>query len=134
MFVCSFVEGPHSVVTFLALELLDSKGSCSVWSSDDLQCGEQRSPLGASSRLGAPLRWEMKLSRLGAGLTLTLFLGHFFVLRSPANDFGRDPDTFLYFLNTFLLAEFRFPTPSECRGKERSFNKVFGGREEGETF
>ena len=76
MFVCLFVEGPHSVITFLALELLDSKGSCGVWSNDDLQCGERRSPLGASSRLVAPLRWEIKLSRPGAGLTVTLFLGH----------------------------------------------------------
>ena len=79
-FVCLSVEGPHSVITFLPLELLDSKGSCGVWSNDDLQCGEQLSPLGASSRLGAPLRWEMKLSRPGAGLTVTLFLG-FFVAR-----------------------------------------------------
>ncbi len=53
--------------------------------------------------------------------------GAFFVLGSTANDFGRDPDNFLYLLNTSFLAEFPFPTPSECRGKEGSFKKVFGG-------
>ncbi len=31
LFVCLFIEGPLSVITILVLELLDSKGLCSVW-------------------------------------------------------------------------------------------------------
>ncbi len=33
-----FIEGPLSVISFLVLELLDSKGLYSVWSPDVLQC------------------------------------------------------------------------------------------------
>ncbi len=63
LFVCLFIEGPLSVITILVLELLDSKGLCSVWFPDVLQCGEPRPQLNASSQLGAPLIWEIKLSK-----------------------------------------------------------------------
>ena len=77
---------------------------------------EPRSRLDASLRLGAPLSWEMKLSsRPWAGLTVTLFLGFFFVARgpgSPANDFGREPDICLIF-EYFLSCWISFPNFSK---------------------
>ncbi len=47
LFVC-LLRGQLSVITILVLDLLDSKGSCSVWSPVVLQCGEPRSRLDAS--------------------------------------------------------------------------------------
>ena len=46
-FVCPFIEGPLSVITIIVLDLVDSKGLCSVWSPDVLQCGEPWSRLDA---------------------------------------------------------------------------------------
>ena len=60
LFVCLFIEG---AIVIRALELLDSKGLCSVWSPVVLQCGEPWSRLDTSSRLGAPLGWKMTLGR-----------------------------------------------------------------------
>ncbi len=82
LFVYLYIEGPLSVITILALELLDSKGLCRVWSPDALQCGEPWSRLDASLRLVVSLSCEVKLRRPCAGLTVTLFLGYFRSQRS----------------------------------------------------
>ncbi len=60
-----FIEGLLSVQTILALELCWIQKACAAFGLL-MSCNavnEPRSRLDASLRLGAPLSWEMKLSR-----------------------------------------------------------------------
>ncbi len=91
--------------------MLDKKDSFSVHSPDPLQCGDPRSRLDASLRLGAPLSWEMKDEQIQKPASPRHFSWLIFVARgpeSPANGFGREPDICLI-LEYFLPCLISFP-------------------------
>ncbi len=99
--------------------MLDMKGLFSVHSPVLLRCGEPRSRLDTSLRLGELLSWEMKDMQFHEPawpwhFSWLIFVAALEVLSHQQMNLEESP-TLVYFLNTFFLAEFQFPGNTPCQ-------------------